>query len=104
MAEMKVHYKGAADRRILPAEDLKLHGVDVDEDLVFDRANLWSMTLDVNEKLENILRGDGAFSLDAVTDNGGEANEADATVTDDTADKVVMPDGQTDTNKGGRGK
>lgn len=99
MSKMKVRYKGAADRRILPAKDLKDLGVTgVDKDLEFHGGNLWSIEMDVDEKLEEILRADGAFTLRAVKDSGDDGDEeVTANKTDDTAGTVVMSDtGQVD--------
>lgn len=94
MPEMIVRYKGAADTRIMSMEDLKAHDVDVPEDLVFSRANLWRIRMDVDDRLEAIFRMDGAFRLEVMTDEG-RAGETlvDGTRTDDTADTVV--DGNT---------
>jgi hypothetical protein len=94
MAEMIVRYKGAADTRIMAADELKLHDVNVPEDLVFSRSNLWRIKMEVPDALEAILRMDGAFRLEAVND-AGMAGETvvDGTRTDDTGATVV--DGST---------
>jgi hypothetical protein len=91
MAKMKVRYKGAADRRILPAKALKARGVTgVDEDLEFSPRNAWSMEIEVDDKLHEILKADAAFTVRAVTDSGSEGEQtATATKADDTADTVV---------------
>lgn len=89
MAQMRVRYKGAADTRILSADDLKEHGVNVSKDLVFERKNLWSITMDVPEALENLFRIDGAFRLEAVTDEGSTETVHDGDKTDDTGTTVV---------------
>lgn len=106
MAEVKVRYKGASDRRILPADQLKALGVKgIEEDLVFEAANLWSRTVPMSDELEAILRGEGTFTIEPIKDDGETAdNETDLdaddnTVIEDTADTVVMPDGQIDTKK-----
>lgn len=103
MAEVKVRYKGASDRRILPADQLKALGVKgIDEDLVFEPGNGWSRTVPMSDELETILRGEGTFTIEPITNEGGTAEnetEVDANsneVIDDTADTVVMPDGQVD--------
>lgn len=103
MAVMKVRYKGASDVREMTAKDLKQHGVEVDKDLVFDRDNRWSMNIEMTDKLEQIFRDDGAFTISAIKDDDTEA-EPEATsaplVEDDTANTVVMADtGQVDKKK-----
>jgi hypothetical protein len=101
---MKVRYKGASDVRILPADQLEAHGVkNVDKDLVFGPSNGWAQEVEMSEELESILRGDGAFSMTPVKDDGeaDESNpEVEATKVDDTGETVVDGDtGQTEENK-----
>lgn len=100
MAEMIVRYKGAADTRIMTADDLKLHGVDAPKDLVWERKNIWRIRMEVSDELEAIFINDGAFRLEAVTDFGGTQTLVDGTVTDDTSATVIdAGTGQKSTNK-----
>jgi len=101
MADVKVRYKGMSDVRILPADQLKERGVKgIDEDLVFGPNNMWAQTVPMSDELEAILRQDGAFSIEPVTDSGEPGDEVvTATGEDDTGNTVVMPDGQIDTKK-----
>jgi hypothetical protein len=103
MADAKVRYKGASDRRILPLDQLEALGVKgIDKDLVFAPENMWSQTVPMSDELENILRAEGTFTIEPIKDDGtaGENQTAvDAEskeVIDDTADTVEMPDGQVD--------
>jgi hypothetical protein len=103
MADAKVRYKGASDVRILPADQLQALGVTgIDKDLVFSPANMWSRTVPMSDELEAVLRGEGTFTIEPVKDDGttgdNETNvDAESKeVIDDTADTVVMPDGQVD--------
>lgn len=108
MAQVKVRYKGASDVRILPADQLTERGVKgIDKDLVFGPENMWSMDIEMSDELEAILRADGAFTMNPITDSG-ETTTTDAvdplqTSTegvDDTGNTVVMADtGQTEENK-----
>lgn len=106
MAMAKVRYKGASDRRVLPADQLEARGVTgIDKDLVFEPENMWSQTVPMSDELEAILRGEGTFTIEPVKDDGDAGdNETDVdaddpTVIDDTADTVEMPDGQVDIKK-----
>lgn len=103
MADAKVRYKGASDRRILPLDQLEALGVKgIDKDLIFAPENMWSQTVPMSDELENILRAEGTFTIEPIKDDGtaGENQTAvDAEskeVIDDTADTVEMPDGQVD--------
>lgn len=89
MAEMIVRYKGAADTRIMSSDDLKLHGVEVSEDLVWERKNLWRIRMEVSDEMEAVFINDGAFRLEAITDSGGTKTVVDGTVTDDTSATVI---------------
>lgn len=108
MATVKVRYKGASDRRILPQDQLEKRGVKgLTGDLVFEVQNLWSQEVEMSDELEAILRADGAFKIEPVTDNGGTTTTdvADPLQTstegvDDTGNTVVDGDtGQTEENK-----
>lgn len=93
MTEMVVRYKGAADTRIMTVDELKVHDVDVPKDLVWERKNLWRIRMEVSDELEAIFVNDGAFRLDAVTDEGGTKPVVDPDRIDDTSATVV--DGNT---------
>ena len=102
MAEVKVRYRGASDVRILPADQLKALGVEgIDKDLVFKPENLWSQKVPMSDELEAVLRGEGTFTIEPITDDGDTAKDESEVpegdeVIEDTADTVVMPDGQID--------
>lgn len=101
MANAKVRYKGMSDVRVLPADQLAERGVKgIDKDLVFSAQNMWSQEVPMSGELEAVLRGDGAFAIEPVKDDGStdaDNPEADALGEDDTADTVVMEDtGQID--------
>ena len=89
MPQMRVRYKGAADRREMSVDDLAQHGVNVSKDLVWNRANLWRLDLDVDDQLESILKQDGAFRLEAINDDGSVTREHEGQRTDDTGTTVV---------------
>lgn len=108
MAKVKVRYKGASDRRILPADQLTERGVKgIDKDLVFGPENMWAQEVEMTDELEAILRADGAFVLQPMTDDGGTTttDKGDPLQTsidgvDDTGNTVVDGDtGQTEENK-----
>lgn len=89
MTEMIVRYKGAADTRIMTADELKAHDVDVPRDLVFSRSNLWRIRMEVTDELEAIFINDGAFRLETVNDDGSRQTLVDGAVTDDTSATVI---------------
>ena len=102
MALFKVRYKGLSTKRVLPAKDLKKHGVAVDKDLVFEPANRHTLVLDgLSEPLENILRDDKTFTVSEVKDGGaGEYEVIKGSALDDTANTVKdSTTGQTSTKK-----
>lgn len=126
MALMKVRYHGLSDYRILKAQQLEddfgikieehtpvpknvaermardldsVHEIDAKRDLVWGPHNGQCLTVDVNEDLERVLRGEGHFSLSAITDSGGENLEAAETSHEDAPTKVVANvDGVTQTS------
>ena len=93
MALMKVRYKGFADERTITRKQLDAVGVVIDHDLKWDRSNGWSQVVDVNERLEEVLRGEQHFSLHAMDDSGGEKVVAVASNPD--AESDVVEDGNT---------
>lgn len=108
MARVKLRYKGASDIRILPADQLAERGVKgITEDLVFKPENLWSQEVEMSPELEAILRADGAFTMNPVTDEGtpevtdtADPLESSTDGVDDTGNTVVMAEtGQTEENK-----
>lgn len=107
MAEVKVRYKGAADVRILPADQLKERGVTgISKDLRFAPENLWSQKVEMSDELEAILRADGAFTIEPIQDDGETADsETDVPEgLDDTASTVEFPDtGQVDKTNDAKG-
>lgn len=101
MATMKVRYRGAADIRTMSKKDLKDAGVEVPEDLVWERKNRWAIEVEMTPELEEVLRAEGTFRLETIKDDGTSGNvEADATKTDDTGSTIVMADtGQVEENR-----
>ena len=108
MAMVKVRYKGASDRRILPADQLAERGVKgIDKDLVFEPENMWAQEVPMSDELEAILRNDGAFLIEAIKDDGGTTTtdavdplQASKDGVDDTGNTVVDGNtGQTEENK-----
>lgn len=93
MAKIKVRYRGIADRRVISKKDLGDLGVDVEQDLVWERRNLFALELESNEKLEEILRAEGHFRIEQVKDDGNSSVEADAT--DPNKEGDVLRDGNT---------
>lgn len=88
MATVTVRYRGLSGRRILPAKDLKKHGVDVPKDLVFEAKNGWSMKVgDMSPELEEILKAEGTFQISE--SKGATADvKVEATKSDDTGSTV----------------
>ena len=95
MALMKVRYKGIADVRIIHAKDVKdAHGVEMDRDVEWSRANNFAVVMDVSPQMEEILRAQGHFSLHALKDDGSES-EVVATATDPGNEGDVIADSTT---------
>lgn len=89
MAKVKIRYRGIADVRIISAKDLRTRGVDVPRDLVFNRLNGWSMNIDATDTLLDIIKAEGSFRVEALTDDGLPGQEI-LTVTrpDDTGETI----------------
>lgn len=103
MAKVRVRYKGISDVREFTRKQLREHGVEVPQDLVFHRGNAWALNIDVNEALEAIFRNDGAFTVSEITDDNQIGEEIiTASVVDDTITAGSTADGDTgqvETNK-----
>lgn len=94
MALIKVRYKGIADVREITAKQLKdNNGVIVDNDMVWNRANGFSVIVDANDRLEEVLREQGHFTISAVDDAGGEKVVSTASDPDNEGD--ILVDGDT---------
>lgn len=87
--KIRVRYKGIADHRIITAKDVEPHGIVLDRDLSWNRGNLFRLDIEANDKLEEILRHDGAFTVTKLKDDGTEEVEVQATATDDEGDTIV---------------
>jgi hypothetical protein len=94
MALIKVRYKGIADVREITAKQLKdNNNVIVDNDMVWHRGNGFSVVVDANDRLEEVLREQGHFTISALTDAGGETVVSTASDPDNEGD--VLVDGDT---------
>lgn len=96
--KIRVRFKGIADVRTITPKDLEGAGVDVnalgiDKDLVWSRVNLFEQELPANDKLEEILRGEGHFTISKVEDAGTDSLVANAENPDTEGDLIV--DGNT---------
>jgi hypothetical protein len=93
MAKVKVRYKGLSDERIIGRKDLADRNISVPKDLVFNQFNFKTMIIDMNDDLEQVLRGEGTFTISAVTDQETDGLEVvEATKLDDTADAAEVRD------------
>jgi hypothetical protein len=90
---VKVRYLGIADIRTITVAEWAGAGVTVDKDAVWSIWNRFTLVLDLNERMEEILRGEGHFSLSAVTDAGGVETIATASNPDSEGD--ILVDGTT---------
>lgn len=92
--KIKVRYKGIADVRTISKKDLETAGIEgVENDLVWHRGNLFAVELEATDKLEELLRNEGHFSISAVKDDGGDAELSGAT--DPNREGDVLVDGNT---------
>lgn len=93
MAKFKVRYQGIADERLISAKDLKARDISVPEDLVWNRQNLFAVTVDATPELEALLRNEGHFRLETLNDDGSTQVVAEAVEPDKEGD--VLVDGDT---------
>lgn len=95
MAQMNVRYVGVADERSISPAQLREVGVDYSgPTLKFNRRNRFKVEdVPVDDGLEEVLRADGAFILEAVADSGEERAVAGADNPSVEADVIV--DGNT---------
>ena len=94
MAKIKVRYKGIADVREISKKDLEAAGVEgIENDLVWNRKNLFALELDASDKLEEVLRNEGHFSISKVDDSGSDSELSKAT--DTTKEGDILVDGNT---------
>ena len=106
MARMTVRYVGIADERRITARDLEGVGVDASAlptPLVWSRQNGFRVDMDVDDLLEEVLKGEGHFTLSAATDSGEERLQVNADDPDNEGDTLVDGDtGDSTTNKRSR--
>ena len=93
MGLVKVKYLGVADIRTITAKEWKGAGVVVDHDVVWNRSNGYTVVLDASPRMEEVLRGEQHFSIDAVDDDGGST--VIATASDPKAEGDILVDGNT---------
>lgn len=89
MGLIKVRYLGIADVRTISKKEWAGAGVTVDKDVEWSAKNGFSVVLDVNERMEEILRDAGHFSLSKLTDSGGVEVVAVASNPDAGGDTIV---------------
>jgi hypothetical protein len=70
MARVLVRYKGIADVRRLSVNDLAGAGVKVDHELEWNRSNRFQLELDADDKFIKLLKAQGHFQVEAITDGG----------------------------------
>lgn len=93
MARIKVRYKGIADERTISVKDLESAGVEgVEKDLTWNRRNLFLLELDSSEKLEEVLRREGHFTISKVNDDNSDTQIAVADDPNREGDKLVDGD------------
>lgn len=102
MATVRVRYKGLSDVRRISQKDLKGHGIDLSDDLVFERKNGWALNIDINDALVDVLRKEGTFTISEIKDDQSVGDDVvKATLADDSAIAAKAVDsttGQTSTN------
>jgi len=101
MAVTKVRYKGIADERRISKKDLAARDITVENDLVWNRQNLFALNIDLTPELEALLRAEGHFTISEVKDDNTEgAVVATADNPDTEGDTIV--DGDTGAKTKGR--
>lgn len=91
MAMMNVRYVGLADERTITKAQLKAVGVDYEGPaLRWDRSNRFNVKdVPVDDALEEVLRGEGHFNLEAAADDGGLRLEHQAEDPEAEGDVIV---------------
>ena len=98
MSLIKVRYKGVADVRTITRKQFASVGVTVDKDVEWNRSNSFTVVLDTNERMEEVLREQGHFTLSTLDSGTGEtpistatnpAGEGDLLVDGNTGDTTV---------------
>lgn len=93
MALIRVRYKGIADERTITKKDFASTGLEVSQDLKWNHANGFQVIVESTDRLEEVLRDQGHFTITHVDDAGNEVVVAQATDTQDEGD--VLVDGST---------
>lgn len=90
MGIVKVEYVGMSGTRILPREDLRMHGVFVDRDMVWALENGYTAYLDtLTPAMEKLLRAEGTFTITEISEETGKELEiVKGQVLDDTGGVV----------------
>lgn len=103
MAQIKVRYKGIADERVISKKDLAARDIVVDQDLVWNRENLFAVKLDATDALVALLKNEGHFQISEVTDDGAEGAEI-ITASDPLVEGDTIVDGDTGAKTAGKTK
>lgn len=96
MAKVKVRYNGISDERSISKQDLKgtpWEGA-IEKTLVWNRSNLFSLTLDANDEFIEMLRAQEHFTISEVKDDG-ETGEVIAVASNPDNPGDVVADGAT---------
>ena len=107
MANMNVRYVGFADERTITPAQLREVGVDYSgPTLKWNRKNRFQVQdVPVDDALEEVLRGEGHFTLEAATDSGGSQQVSGADNPDGEPDKIVDGDtGASTVTKAGKAR
>ena len=72
MAQVRVRYVGPSDERRISTKDLKAHGTELSQELVWNRWNGFSLVIDADEKFIQILRDQDHFTVNAVKEDGSD--------------------------------
>lgn len=93
MSLVKVRYRGIADERTITKKDFESAGVKVENDVTWNRRNNFAVVMDLSETAEELLRAQGHFRLEKVTDGGDNVVISEAT--DITSEGNTLVDGDT---------
>jgi hypothetical protein len=93
MGLIEVKYKGLSDIRTITKKNWEQEGVGLDKDTTWDASNRFTLLIDANERMEEVLRAQGHFQLSKVDDAGNREVFAEATEPDREPDVIV--DGNT---------
>lgn len=93
MSLIKVKYVGVSNVRSISKKEFADAGVVIDKDVTWDIRNRYTVVLDANEKMEEVLRDQGHFTISTADDAG--KHQVVATASNPDVEAGTLVDGNT---------